>query len=93
MAQQRDFWFRPKRYGYGAEPANWKGWLATLGFIAVVFSATWVMMVAPALQDVAPTTEQVAIWFSVMVALVAVFIWFCRLKSDGDWRWRWGGKD
>ena len=32
-----DYWFTPKRYGYGATPANWKGWVATLAFIGLVF--------------------------------------------------------
>ena len=25
------YWFRPKRFGYGAVPATWQGWAATLG--------------------------------------------------------------
>ncbi len=27
-----DPWFRPKSYGYGATPANWRGWAATAAF-------------------------------------------------------------
>jgi hypothetical protein len=26
-----DYWFKPKTRGYGATPANWKGWAATIG--------------------------------------------------------------
>ena len=29
-------WFRPKRYGYGATPCTWQGWLLTLAFVAVL---------------------------------------------------------
>jgi hypothetical protein len=32
------YWFKPKRYGWGAIPANWKGWLATFGFIAIIYA-------------------------------------------------------
>ena len=28
-------WFRPKRFGYGANPSGWKGWLLTVGYIAL----------------------------------------------------------
>ena len=34
---ERTYWFRPKRYGYGAEPANWMGWLAA-GLFLVAFA-------------------------------------------------------
>jgi hypothetical protein len=42
-----DFWFKPKSHGYGqsygATPANWKGWLATLAFALAMlaFSLLW----------------------------------------------------
>jgi len=26
-----EYWFKPKSHGYGASPANWKGWAATVG--------------------------------------------------------------
>jgi hypothetical protein len=31
----KDAWFRPKRYGLGWTPANWKGWVVTLGGVAI----------------------------------------------------------
>jgi hypothetical protein len=30
------YWFRPKRYGYGATPVTWEGWALTVGIVAVV---------------------------------------------------------
>ena len=33
---QMTYWFMPKRYWIGATPANRKGWLVTVGFIAIV---------------------------------------------------------
>ena len=29
-------WFKPKRFGYGATPASWEGWLATALFCAAL---------------------------------------------------------
>ena len=34
------YWFKPKTYGYGATPANWKGWAAVAGYVAVVTALT-----------------------------------------------------
>lgn len=36
-----DPWFRPKRVGFGASPASWKGWLAT--FVAVALAIVLVL--------------------------------------------------
>ena len=29
------YWFKPKRYGYGATPITWEGWVFTLLIVAV----------------------------------------------------------
>jgi hypothetical protein len=29
------YWFRPKRYGYGATPITWEGWVFTLAIVLV----------------------------------------------------------
>jgi hypothetical protein len=74
-------WFKPKTYGYGNAPCNWKGWAATIGFI--VFVCGLVL----AVQDgrLAPT-------WAVAIGLIAtiLFIGFSKAKTAGEWRWRWG---
>jgi hypothetical protein len=30
------YWFKPKRYGYGATPVTWQGWALTLAATLVV---------------------------------------------------------
>jgi hypothetical protein len=70
------YWFRPKYYGYGATPANWKGWLAIAVFVAlaaVIFSGA------------------ADLWrFGAFAALLALFAWIVWKKTDGPFRWRWG---
>ncbi len=91
MAVQGDFWLRPKRYGYGAEPANWKGWAAT-GFFAVLVAAiAWLGMVDPALDADAATLARTALTWAALLVMTGTFAWLARLKTDGQWRWRWGG--
>jgi hypothetical protein len=70
------YWFRPKYYGYGATPANWKGWLATAVFIALVAA------IASGPVD--------ALRIEAFAALIAVFVWIAWKKTDRAWRWRWG---
>ena len=36
-----DYWFRPKRYGHGASPANWKGWAAIAGYMIATGAILW----------------------------------------------------
>ena len=31
-----EYWFKPRAYGYGATPSNWKGWAAIACYLAVV---------------------------------------------------------
>jgi len=50
MQAAKHYWFRPKTYGYGAEPLNWKGWVAVLVYVAVVLSFTVPLMILPALS-------------------------------------------
>jgi hypothetical protein len=70
------FWFVPKRYGWGATPVTWQGWVATLVFVAgfgaiVVLGGGWPR------------------WACGGLAVVAFAIIACA-KTEGGCRWRWG---
>lgn len=73
------YWFRPKYYGYGATPANWKGWLATAVFVASIYA----VMVGPA-------GASLVLRFAAFAILTILFAWIAWNKTDGAWRWRWG---
>ncbi len=90
---QSDYWFRPKRYGYGAEPSNWKGWLASGLYLVVVAAITWPLIIAPSLAGVEPPVSDVIMWGVMLLAVTLAFVWLCRIKSSGVWRWRWGTPD
>lgn len=85
------YWFKPKAYGYGATPANWKGWAVTFAFVAVVATATIVLLAAlqpDRASGFAPW--QFAVWGAGVALLTLGFIRLCRAKTDGQWGWRWG---
>ena len=75
------YWFKPKRYGYGATPTTWQGWAMTLGTVFVMVAVSLYLRL----------TEQ-NLWallaFNVL-ALVTLAV-ISRNKTDGEWRWRWG---
>jgi len=85
-----DPWFKPKTYGYGASPANWKGWVAVLVYGLVVLLFTWALIVVPARDGSGPGTMQVALFLALSVAVTGTFIRITRARTDGEWRWRWG---
>ena len=83
-------WFKAKTHGYGASPTSWKGWLAIalyalvmIGFSLLFLGAIWGTHVG--------AVEWLVWLVGVSIATVA-FIMLARRKTDGDWRWRWGGK-
>jgi hypothetical protein len=85
-----DYWFIPKPHGYGATPANWKGWVATLTFLGVVFVGPFLLAASQQKSGSALGSWIFAVWLLIVPVLVAGFIWLARAKTDGEWGWRWG---
>ncbi len=83
------YWFKPKRFGLGATPANWKGWLATIGFMAIVIA--FLLGIVSARGEL--SVGAVIAWAMAFVAAELTFVWIAWKKTDRDWRWRWGSKD
>ncbi len=88
-----EYWFRAKTHGYGATPANWKGWAAVLVTVAVTSVATAVLIVSPQISGTPPAPAQVAVWAAIVAVTVAGLVVLSRAKTEGEWKWRWGDKD
>ncbi len=89
MTKEAEYWFKPRSYGYGAAPTNWKGWAIGLAYVAAV----WGMGLAFALTLGEPLDwKNMALWFGGIAVITVPFIWLCRVKTDGEWRWTWGEK-
>ncbi|RAZ89849.1 hypothetical protein DPM33_16850 [Mesorhizobium hawassense] len=75
-----DKWFRPKRFGYGATPDNWKGWAFMVVYIAIVVVLSLMLI-----------HEGAAAWLVVLIVagLTGAIIPLIKAKTDGEWRWRW----
>jgi hypothetical protein len=80
------YWFKPKRYGYGAVPVTWQGWTFTLGTVAAMVAVSFYLRLAERHY----WALAVLIAFDVL-ALVALFV-VSRRKTEGGLRWRWGNR-
>jgi hypothetical protein len=80
------YWFKPKRYGYGAAPVTWEGWVFT-GVVAAVIAGSVSLLIGNGrTRDLAMTL----IWAAVVAIVVAVLVAVTKAKTEGGWRWRWG---
>jgi hypothetical protein len=80
------YWFRPKRYGYGATPTTWEGWAVTVAACVIVVGSV-------AAMNVVVDRSDFGAWMVWAVLIAGAIFWFVRLvrnRTDGEWRWRWG---
>ena len=81
-----EYWFKPKRYGYGATPVTWQGWAVALG--------TVLAMVAVSLY-LRPTAKSLWALLALLLfdaAAVTALVIVSYRKTDGGWCWRWGDR-
>jgi hypothetical protein len=78
------YWFRPKRYGYGATPITWEGWAVTLATVLAMVA------VSLALRFETRSAWALAVLIAFDVAALAALFIVSRRKTEGEWRWRWG---
>lgn len=67
------YWFTRRRYGIGARPATWQGWLASAIFVGLLLGARLLP------SDVARGAA--------IFALIAIFVTISWMKTDGGWGW------
>jgi len=70
------YWFKPKRYGYGAYPSTWEGWLVTLIFVLFVAYRAY-------------SVHSSRLIFELIVYAV-IIIYITKIKTEEKWKWRWG---
>ena len=77
--KHNQYWFKPKKYGLGAQPSSWEGWVLTVGFIG------WMVVMS---QRYLPHSKSDFYW-AFGLSIIA-FIYFVKKKTEGEWKWRWG---
>jgi hypothetical protein len=82
------YWFKPKKYGYGATPVTWEGWVVT--FVAAVVVAGSIVAVNLLVERSNIVTWLV--WAVLLAAATFCFVQFNRRRTEGEWQWRWGSR-
>lgn len=85
-----DYWFKPKTYGIGAYPTDWRGWALILGATFLNLLLAVALLVLPALGGAAIFPMRFVLFLLLATLLVVGLLVVVRMKTDGDRRWRWG---
>ena len=80
-------WFKPIKYGFGAYPITWQGWIVSLFLICYCAA---IFLAIPALIRLV-TSSDFSILFTVIFGSYFFKITFID-KIDGGLKWRWGKK-
>lgn len=78
------YWFRQKRFGYGATPNTWQGWLWIIASLVLIVGT---LVGAQFISDI---PLRLLMLVTVPAVIIIVMIHVARLKTEGGWRWRWG---
>jgi hypothetical protein len=82
------YWFKQKRYGFGAAPASWQGWAVTIAYVAIVAAlGSW------AFENEAEIVSRATKFTIITLALTVVLVGIAWRTTEGGFRWRWGDKD
>ena len=78
-------WFRAKSYGLGAGfPIRWQGWVLLASYILALTGIGRFAAIPGGVAQLAA--------FLIFLLVTTVFVIIVRKRTDGDWKWRWGGR-
>jgi hypothetical protein len=80
------YWFRQKRFGYGATPTTWQGWAVT--FVSVVL----LIVIVFAGRHIADPDTRMWVRSMGFIAVLIPTVVISYVKTEGGWRWR-NGRD
>jgi len=78
------YWFKQKRFGYGATPCTWEGWVLT---VLSALLAIGIVLVGPGIRDNLLRPLFLVLGLALVLVPTAYIAW---RKTEGGWRWRSG---
>lgn len=78
MIKFNEFWFKPKKYGYGSYPYTWEGWLLILFYI---------ILLVLVIKNI--TFDRYLFYISILMWTISI-VFLSKEKTEGKWKWRWG---
>lgn len=90
-ADKQNYWFKAKKYGWGwGLPANRKGWISFLVFVAVWLTALLALLGPYGTEQ--PSTSAVGLFVAIVMADVAALV-YVSFKYGEPPKWNWGTKN
>jgi hypothetical protein len=80
------YWFRQKRFGYGATPNTWQGWVFTIMGVLLI------SLLAFGADFVRDNGQRVLLIAIGMPLVLVPFVLVAHAKTEGGWRWRAGNQ-
>jgi hypothetical protein len=74
------YWFRPRRYGYGATPVPWEGWVLTIGVAGVIVLSIVAMNLLAGRSNVVAWL----VWAAFIAAVPFLMVQINRQRTDGE---------
>ncbi len=84
------YWFKPKKYGYGGHPVTWQGWAATFCLSLLIFVVIYADL--PIGEERLPNLKEWVRYFLDFNLLIVLFLVVIKDKVEGGLKWRWGDK-
>ncbi|MEJ2376592.1 MAG: hypothetical protein P8Y53_11695 [Pseudolabrys sp.] len=78
------YWFKPKRYGYGATPVTWQGWTLTIATVVAMVLISVTLRVTE--RSYWTLVALIAFDVAALATLAIVSYW----KTEDGLHWRWG---
>jgi len=76
------YWFKQKRFGYGATPSTWEGWALT---VLTMLLCAGIVLVGPGIRDNLLRPLFVVLGLGLVIGAASFLAWH---KTEGGWRWR-----
>ena len=78
MIKLNEYWFKPKKYGYGAYPYTWEGWLLMIAYI---------ILLVLIIKNI--TFNNYLFYISILMWTISI-VFLSKEKTKEKWKWRWG---
>lgn len=78
------YWFKQKRFGYGATPCTWEGWVLT---VLSALLAVGIVLIGPGIRD---NLLRPLFLVAGLALVLGPTIYISWRKTEGGWRWRSG---
>jgi len=87
VGDNKEYWFKRRRYGWGWRPVSWQAWTAVGLYLSVVLFGAWLINGKPDNQF----TIEIGMYLAIVVVASIVLIAFSHRHGPSP-KWRWGAK-